>query len=122
MCGSFLAIEAQAMGQWILRLRSEPMLAECDVTRTDMNDTGTVFLDPDQKSLHVQDFEAAEMRYGDANAVVKIDCAEFQHSHEIAKLSLLLFDEIEKASDSLWQRVLGILDKATLTLSDKESD
>ena len=93
---------------------------------------------------------AAEALYGDANAVVKIDCAEFQHSHEIAKLigsppgylghretspmltqenldrmhtdelklSLVLFDEIEKASDSLWQLLLGILDKATLTLGD----
>ena len=81
---------------------------------------------------------------------IKIDCAEFQHSHEIAKLigsppgylghrethplltqealnqwhteklklSILLFDEIEKASDSLWQLLLGILDKATLTLGD----
>lgn len=29
---------------------------------------------------------AAEVLYGDPNAVVKIDCAEFQHSHEIAKL------------------------------------
>ena len=93
---------------------------------------------------------AAEVLYGDTNAVVKIDCAEFQHSHEIAKLigsppgylghretspmltqenldrmhtddlkvSLVLFDEIEKASDSLWQLLLGILDKATLTLGD----
>jgi ATP-dependent Clp protease ATP-binding subunit ClpB len=92
----------------------------------------------------------AEALFGDARAVVKIDCAEFQHSHEIAKLigsppgylghrethplltqevlnqwhtdrlklSLLLFDEIEKASDSLWQLLLGILDKATLTLGD----
>ena len=165
---------------------------------------GTIFLDPDQKSQHAQEFEerltarivgqeravrrmsglyqiflagmnppnrpigtmlflgptgsgktrvieaAAEVLYGDANAVVKIDCAEFQHSHEIAKLigsppgylghretspmltqenldrmhtddlklSLILFDEIEKASDSLWQLLLGILDKATLTLGD----
>lgn len=93
---------------------------------------------------------AAEVLFGDPNAVVKIDCAEFQHSHEIAKLigsppgylghketgamlaqenldrhhteesklSLLLLDEIEKASDSLWQLLLGILDKATLTLGD----
>jgi ATP-dependent Clp protease ATP-binding subunit ClpA len=29
-----------------------------------------------------------------------------------------LFDEIEKASDSLWNLLLGILDKATLTLGD----
>src|SRR5579863_1558144 len=93
---------------------------------------------------------AAEVLFGDKKAVVKIDCAEFQHSHEIAKLigsppgylghrdthpliteeslsqfhteklklSLLLFDEIEKASDALWQLLLGILDKATLTLGD----
>jgi ATP-dependent Clp protease ATP-binding subunit ClpA len=92
----------------------------------------------------------AEALFGDPRAVIKIDCAEFQHSHEIAKLigsppgylghrethplltqealnqwhteklklSLLLFDEIEKASDSLWQLLLGILDKATLTLGD----
>src|SRR6266436_8076145 len=29
---------------------------------------------------------AAEVLFGDANAVIKIDCAEFQHSHEISKL------------------------------------
>ncbi len=93
---------------------------------------------------------AAEVLFGDYRAVVKIDCAEFQHSHEIAKLigsppgylghretqpmitqevleqhytdklklSLVLFDEIEKASDALWQLLLGILDKGTLTLGD----
>src|SRR5204863_3527908 len=93
---------------------------------------------------------AAEVLFEDANAVVKIDCAEFQHSHEIAKLigsppgylghretapmltqenldkyhtdndklTFVLFDEIEKASDALWQLLLGILDKATLTLGD----
>ena len=34
------------------------MLSECDVTkRRDMNNTGTVFLDPDQKSPRAQDFE-----------------------------------------------------------------
>src|SRR4026207_2366129 len=182
-----------------------PMLAEIEVTKTrDMNNTGTVFLDPDQKSPRAQDFEerltarivgqeragrrmsglyqiflagmnppnrpigtmlflgptgsgktrvieaAAEVLYGDPHAVVKIDCAEFQHSHEIAKLigsppgylghretspmltqenldkahtedtklTFVLFDEIEKASDSLWQLLLGILDKATLPLGD----
>jgi len=93
---------------------------------------------------------AAEILFGDRSAVVKIDCAEFQHSHEIAKLigsppgylghretsplltqeslekyrterdpfSLVLFDEIEKASDALWQLLLGVLDKGTLTLGD----
>jgi ATP-dependent Clp protease ATP-binding subunit ClpA len=92
----------------------------------------------------------AESLVGDPRAVVKIDCAEFQHSHEIAKLigsppgylghrethpllgqetldqfhtekvklSFVLFDEIEKASDALWNLLLGILDKATLTLGD----
>ena len=90
---------------------------------------------------------AADVLFGTPNAVIRIDCAEFQHSHEIAKLigsppgylghretsplltqaaleqyyteetklSLVLFDEIEKASDALWQLLLGILDKATLT-------
>jgi len=93
---------------------------------------------------------ASEVLFNDPNLVTKIDCAEFQHSHEIAKLigsppgylghretspmltqenldrshteavklSLVLFDEIEKASDALWQLLLGILDKATLTLGD----
>jgi len=92
----------------------------------------------------------AESLVGDAKAVIKIDCAEFQHSHEIAKLvgsppgylghrethpvlrqetlnqyhtdqvklSFVLFDEIEKASDTLWNLLLGILDKATLTTGD----
>src|SRR5436305_7435523 len=92
----------------------------------------------------------AESMLGDSRAVIKIDCAEFQHSHEIAKLigsppgylghrethpllsqevlnqyhtdrfkvSFVLFDEIEKASDALWNLLLGILDKATLTLGD----
>src|SRR6201988_2887262 len=92
----------------------------------------------------------AEVLFGDPRAVIKVDCAEFQHSHEIAKLigsppgylghrethplitqealaqyhteklkiSFLLFDEIEKPSDALWQLLLGILDKATLTLGD----
>jgi ATP-dependent Clp protease ATP-binding subunit ClpA len=93
---------------------------------------------------------ASEVLFSDPYSVVKIDCAEFQHSHEIAKLigsppgylghretspmltqenldkahtdenklTFVLFDEIEKASDSLWQLLLGILDKATLTLGD----
>src|SRR5216684_5268832 len=92
----------------------------------------------------------AESLVQNRRAVVKIDCAEFQHSHEIAKLigsppgylghrethailsqealnqyhtdtmkiSFVLFDEIEKASDALWNLLLGILDKATLTLGD----
>jgi ATP-dependent Clp protease ATP-binding subunit ClpB len=92
----------------------------------------------------------AESLLKDSRSVIKIDCAEFQHSHEIAKLigsppgylghretqpllsqealnqyhtekvklSFVLFDEIEKASDAVWNLLLGILDKATLTLGD----
>jgi ATP-dependent Clp protease ATP-binding subunit ClpA len=92
----------------------------------------------------------AEALLGDPRAVIKIDCGEFQQSHEIAKLigsppgylghrethaalsqealnhhhtestriSFVLFDEIEKASDAVWNLLLGILDKATLTLGD----
>lgn len=92
----------------------------------------------------------AEALLGSPRALIKIDCAEFQHSHEIAKLigsppgylghretppwltqeslnvwqtdkvklSFVLFDEIEKASDALMNLLLGILDKATLTLGD----
>jgi ATP-dependent Clp protease ATP-binding subunit ClpB len=92
----------------------------------------------------------AETLATDSRAVIKIDCAEFQHSHEIAKLigsppgylghrethpllsqevlnqyhtdkmklSFVLFDEIEKSSDALWNLLLGVLDKATLTLGD----
>jgi len=92
----------------------------------------------------------AEALLDNPRAVIKIDCGEFQHSHEIAKLvgsppgylghrethpllaqdnlnqyqtetvklSFVLFDEIEKASDAVWNLLLGILDKATLTLGD----
>lgn len=93
---------------------------------------------------------AAEVLFGNQNAFIRIDCAEYQHPHEISKLigappgylghretppllsqetldgyqtersklTLVLFDEIEKASDALWQLLLGVLDKATLTLGD----
>src|SRR6202162_1228486 len=76
----------------------------------------------------------AEALLGDPRAVIKIDCGEFEQSHEIAKLigsppgylghrethaawsqealdrhhtestriSFVLFDEIEKASDAVW--------------------
>jgi len=93
---------------------------------------------------------ASEVIFGSSTGFIKVDCAEFQHSHEIAKLigsppgylghretspiitqenlehsctehlrlSFVLFDEIEKASSALWHLLLGILDKATLTLGD----
>jgi ATP-dependent Clp protease ATP-binding subunit ClpA len=41
-----------------------------------------------------------------------------QYHTDRVKLSFVLFDEIEKASDALWNLLLGILDKATLTLGD----
>lgn len=93
---------------------------------------------------------SADILFGSPRAFIKIDCAEFQHSHEIAKLigsppgylghretpplltqealdqhhtedlkmSFVLFDEIEKADDALWQLLLGVLDKGVLTLGD----
>ena len=88
--------------------------------------------------------------YGDPNHMIKIDCTEFQHTHEIAKLigsppgylghretparltqktvtdlyttdvpfAVVLFDEIEKAADQVWELLLGILDRGKLTLGD----
>jgi ATP-dependent Clp protease ATP-binding subunit ClpA len=41
-----------------------------------------------------------------------------QYHTDTTKLSFVLFDEIEKASDALWNLLLGILDNATLTLGD----
>jgi ATP-dependent Clp protease ATP-binding subunit ClpB len=41
-----------------------------------------------------------------------------QYHTDKVKLSFVLFDEIEKASDALWNLLLGILDKAILTLAD----
>ena len=41
-----------------------------------------------------------------------------QYHTDKIKISFVLFDEIEKASDALWNLLLGILDKATLTLGD----
>jgi ATP-dependent Clp protease ATP-binding subunit ClpB len=126
-----------------------------EVFRTGLNSPGRplgnlLFLGPTGTGkTHVVE-ATAEVLFGNPRAVIKVDCAEFQHSHEIAKLigsppgylghretrplitqqaleqyhteklmiSFLLFDEIEKASDALWQLLLGILDKATLTLGD----
>ena len=85
--------------------------------------------------------------------MIKVDCGEYQHSHEISKLigsppgylghretppllnkdrikmlsadskwpfAVLLFDEIEKASDSLWHILLSVLDKGELTTGNNE--
>jgi ATP-dependent Clp protease ATP-binding subunit ClpA len=93
---------------------------------------------------------AAEILCGTPKSLIKVDCGEFQHSHEISKLigsppgyighretsallnqeaidqfhtdslklTFVLFDEIEKSSDALWQLLLGVLDKGTLTMGD----
>jgi hypothetical protein len=90
--------------------------------------------------------------FGKPTAMMKVDCAEYQHSHEIAKLlgsppgylghrethpyftnasvqgfrtpdvpfTVILFDEIEKANDSLWNLLLGILDKGQVTTGTNE--
>jgi CheY-like chemotaxis protein len=92
----------------------------------------------------------AEILHGSAKHLVKIDCAEYQSDHEVAKLigappgyvghretkplltqerlqrvissecdlSLVLFDEIEKAAPALTTLLLGALDRATLNLGD----
>ena len=44
-----------------------------------------------------------------------------QYHTPTVKMSIVLFDEIEKASDTLWNLLLGILDKATLTLGDNRT-
>src|ERR1700687_2816188 len=146
------ALRAQVVGQ------DEALAAVVDfyqVFRAGLNSPGRpvanlLFLGPTGSGKTRIVEAAAEILFGDPRAVIKVDCAEFQHSHEIAKLigpppgylghrethplitqeelakyhteklkiSFLLFDEIEKASDALWQLLLGILDKATLTLGD----
>jgi len=105
--------------------------------------------------------------FGDVRKMMKVDCAEFQHSHEIAKLqgsppgylghrethpfftnkairekfciykkgldgveveigqrdpafTVILFDEIEKANDALWDLMLGILDRGEMTTGTNE--
>ena len=109
-----------------------------------------LFLGPTGSGKTVTIEKTVETLFGSSLALLKVDCAEFQHSHEISKLigsppgylghrethpvftqeainqyhtenlklTFILFDEIEKASDSLWQLLLGILDKGTLTLGD----
>ena len=146
------ALRAQVVGQ------DEALAAVVDfyqVFRAGLNSPGRpvanlLFLGPTGSGKTRIVEAAAQVLFGDPRAVIKIDCAEFQHSHEIAKLvgsppgylghrethplitqeelarhhredlklSFVLFDEIEKASDALWQLLLGILDKATLTLGD----
>jgi ATP-dependent Clp protease ATP-binding subunit ClpA len=131
-------------------LSSLYQIFEAGMTRPDRPMGTMLFLGPTGSGKTRLVEATAEVLFGNANKMLKVDCAEFQHSHEIAKLigsppgylghretsalltqerldrhiterdpfSLVLFDEIEKASDSLWQLLLGILDKATLSLGD----
>lgn len=121
----------------------------CDPTRPAAN---LLFLGPTGTGKTSVAETLAEGLFGNPRACIKIDCAEYQHSHEIAKLvgsppgylghrethplltqkrlaefhtdelklSILLFDEIEKASDALWNLLLGIMDKAALTTGTNE--
>jgi ATP-dependent Clp protease ATP-binding subunit ClpA len=41
-----------------------------------------------------------------------------QHQAEKVKVSVVLLDEVERASDALWNLLLEILDRATLMLGD----
>jgi ATP-dependent Clp protease ATP-binding subunit ClpB len=100
------------------------------------------------KTLTVESL--AEVLHGDSRMLIKIHCAEYRHSHEIARLigappgyighreaparlsqrkiqeaqskgcplSIILFDEIEKAHPDLWDLLLGVLDKGELALGD----
>lgn len=94
----------------------------------------------------------AEVTLGARNRMIKLDCAEFQKDHEIAKIigsppgyvghdrttpritqmildkwnrpdckiSILLFDEIEKASEDLFQLMLGMME-GRLTLGNNDA-
>jgi ATP-dependent Clp protease ATP-binding subunit ClpA len=95
----------------------------------------------------------AQALHDNSANVLRIDCGEFQHSHEVAKLigsppgylghretpallnqtsinnvaspgsglSLLLFDEIEKAAHGVSRFLLSILDRGTATLGDNST-
>ena len=81
----------------------------------------------------------AEYVFGDRNAIIRLDMAEYQSAHAAERLggappgyigygdpsiadlvaerpfSVVLFDEIEKAADAVWDRLLAILDDGRLT-------
>lgn len=95
----------------------------------------------------------AEALHGSSRALLRVDCAEFQMDHEVAKLigappgylghretqallnqtrvnavaseysdlSILLFDEIEKAAPSMTRLLLGILDRAQARMGDNST-
>lgn len=85
----------------------------------------------------------AEALHGEKNTLIRVDCAEFQDSHEVSKLigappgyvghtetepmitkqrlqrkdnkpNVVLFDEFDKAHPALMKLLLGVLDKARL--------
>jgi ATP-dependent Clp protease ATP-binding subunit ClpB len=93
----------------------------------------------------------AEYLFGDKRRMIKLDCGELQHDHEVAKIigsppgylghdktaarvtqeeldkwhrpglkfSILLFDEIEKAADAVFQLMLGMME-GRLTLGNNK--
>jgi ATP-dependent Clp protease ATP-binding subunit ClpA len=95
----------------------------------------------------------AEVLHGTRHKHLRVDCGEYSHGHEVAKLiaappgylghretkpilsnpalkelesdhcklSILLFDEIEKAHADVDRLLLGVLDKATLRTGDGQS-
>lgn len=94
----------------------------------------------------------AKCLLGSPSAITKIDCTEFQHSHEIAKLlgappgyvgdkieprlsqgnidqyqtktakvNIILFDEIEKAHDAVFDSIMSILGDGVLTLGNNST-
>lgn len=95
----------------------------------------------------------AECLFGHKDRMLKIDCAEYQHDHEIAKLigsppgylghdktparlsqaiidkhqrqsmkmTIVLFDEIEKAGEGLYELMLGMMDKGKITLGNNQT-
>lgn len=95
----------------------------------------------------------AEWLHGSPKNVLRINCAEYNRSHEVAKLigsppgylghrettpqlsmqklnaitsersniSVVLFDEIEKADEAVYQLLLGVMDKGELKLGDNTS-
>lgn len=151
-----LELQAELSGQLVgQREAIDSVVQACQLQGMELNDPGRplgsfLFLGPTGVGKTRLVEVLAQTLHKSPTSLLKVDCAEFQHGHEIAKLigsppgylghqetnalltqerltqvqsanypvSLILFDEIEKASNTLWNLLLGILDKATLTLGN----